>query len=52
MTVHKKRRWQKRILIKKYGHLLQGLTQIPGKYRQKMIHHCPKEVTIALGNVA
>ena len=33
MTVHKKRQGQKRILIKKYGHCLQGLTQIPGKFR-------------------
>ena len=43
MAVHKKRRGQKRILIKKYGLCIQGLTQIPGKYRQKMIHHCSKE---------
>ena len=49
MTVHKKRRGQKRILIKKYGHFLQGLTQIPGKYRQKMIQHCPKEVIDCVG---
>ena len=40
MPGHKKRRGQKRILIKKYRHFLQGLTQIPGKYRQKMIQHC------------
>ena len=49
MAVHKKRRGQKRILIKKYGHFLQGLTQIPGKYRQKMIHDCPKEVIDFVG---
>ena len=49
MAVHKKRRGQKRILIKKYGHFLQGLTQIPGKYRPKMIQHCPKEVIDCVG---
>ena len=49
MAVHKKRRGQKRILIKKYGHFLQGLTQIPGKYCQKMIQHCPKEVIDCVG---
>ena len=49
MAVHKKRRGQKRILIKKYGHFLQGLTQIPGKYRQEMIQHCPKEVIDCVG---
>ena len=49
MAVHKKRRGQKRILIKKYGHFLQGLTQILGKYRPKTIHHCPKEVIDCVG---
>ena len=49
MAENKKRRGQKRILIKKYGHFLQGLTQIPGKYRQKMIHDCPKKVIDCVG---
>ena len=49
MAVHKKRQGQKRILIKKYGHFLQGLTQVPGKYRQKVIHLCPKEVIDCVG---
>ena len=49
MAVHKKRRGQKRILTKKYGHFLQRLTQIPGKNRQEMIQHCPKEVIDYVG---
>ena len=49
MALQKKRRGQKYILIKKYGHFLQGLTQFPGKYRQKLINDCPKEVIDCVG---
>lgn len=42
--VRQNKKRDKKYLIRKYGHFLEGLTHLPAKCRQKVINELPREV--------
>ena len=50
MAARKKRTQKKKgSLLKKYGPFLEGLCNIPQRYRQKTVNDCPKEILDCVG---
>lgn len=48
-VVRRNKKTDKKYLIRKYGHFLEGLTHLPTKCRQKIISELPKEVINCVG---